>query len=237
MIFQNPTDINDYYDSVDDGSNDSYYDSWIPYDGVLASLQIKKVQGTSDTDANGDPRDNYTMTLERFNADLFADIWCTANQSNGQYDSSECVTDDTVGTKSAGVSTDFTEANAPSDDDYCEEKWTIVIYTGTLDNLAVENHERCVRVKFEAERLFQTTDNSGNAEETAHDIDWEYRTYAVSTGWRIIATTGDPPAIQDFSQISVDFDKFRETQELYTAAVSSLTFAASTIAAIVTLSF
>ena len=44
MIFQNPLDINDYYESVDAGNDpaDVYYDDWIPYDGVLATLQIKE---------------------------------------------------------------------------------------------------------------------------------------------------------------------------------------------------
>ena len=79
MIFQNPLDVNDYYTAVDAGSS-VYYDTWIPYDGVLASLQLKKTAGSQTTDSNGDTIDPYTLTVEKFNSDLFADIHCTANQ-------------------------------------------------------------------------------------------------------------------------------------------------------------
>ena len=77
-------------------------------------------------------------------------------------------------------------------------------------------YERCVKVKFTTIRKMLTGDNKPAATtdpeakdgKKTYDIDWEFRTYAITTGWRIDKDQATNPGSQDFAAKTVDFYEF-----------------------------
>ena len=126
---------------------------------------------------------------------------------------------------------DYTLKTTPdANKGYCSEVWTISDTT-----------ERCVNIKFQLERLFKTNDNGNGvvanlAEGTSYDIDFGFRNYAVTAGWRIPENaSAGAPALMDFASTDVDFSRFLRAPELYykTGALSGLSYVGSALAAVI----
>lgn len=111
-------------------------------------------------------------------------------------------------------------------------------------------HERCVKIKVDVERLFITGDNYDDASSLCTttsaadisastyaaytgicsvDMDWEYRKYSVTTGWRIVSGQTNNPGLQDFAAVEVDFAEFTKAAETYSGALSGLTIAGTAL--------
>ena len=187
------------------------------YDGLITTMDFA-------VDTGVDP---HTLELNApASGTQFADINCAGAIPSGKYQDSSCAADSDA-SKQNGDDGDYTEISPVSD--YCTEKWQIGSTGAKV---------RCVRVQYGVTRLFQTGDNevSLSADEDglgAVDIDWEYRKYSVTTGWRIVQAA-DPtadayPAQQDFTAQNVDFSLFLSPQETYDNAVGGLTVAGSAI--------
>ena len=61
------------------------------------------------------------------------------------------------------------------------------------------------------------------------DMDWAYRKYSVTTGWRIVTGQTNNPGLQDFAAVEVDFANFTKAAETYSAALSGLTIAGTAL--------
>ena len=97
------------------------------------------------------------------------------------------------------------------------------------DGTSPEQHQRCVRLEASAKRNFKTGANTTTNTQWA-DIDLAYRTYQVTTGWRIPNAASAAPGKQDFVGVKVDFGAFGRAAETYTGALYGLAMAGSAAA-------
>ena len=67
------------------------------------------------------------------------------------------------------------------------------------------------------------------AGECSLDMDWAYRKYSVTTGWRIVSGQTNNPGLQDFAAVEVDFSNFTKAAETYAGALGGLTIAGTAL--------
>jgi len=65
----------------------------------------------------------------------------------------------------------------------------------------------------------------------SYDIDWEFRAYFATAGWRIPTSAAAVPGLQDFNGIEVDFGRFLAAPEYYTylSAINGLSLASAAL--------
>lgn len=193
--------------------------SALPYDAMIARLQIETAEGTPDT------IDVQTNDITDYHC---ADAACATQE-----------VDDTEST------TFEWGTNTPGTSGLCSELWTVTV--GDTDTTNQENASICTKIEVVTKRKLANVGADGPSEtDTAvEDADLSFRKYSVAAGWRAgclntddftcarisgLSTNADN-LIYDFTAQTVDYyDGFFVEASLYTGAMSKISFAAAIIA-------